>query len=81
MHKVAEHLNRDPGRQGVIDEFGQVRVHGRLSADELHHRHTQPGGLVDHPLPVGGRHRPMRACRAAVGIAMDALQLAFAGDF
>jgi hypothetical protein len=61
MDEVAEYLHAQPGLNRVPDQPGQLRVQGRLPADELHRTDPHPGSLINQPFPVQRRHRPVRA--------------------
>jgi hypothetical protein len=52
--------------------MGQLRIKGRLPADELHRPDSQARSLIDQPLPVPGRHRPMRTRRTRARITTNA---------
>jgi hypothetical protein len=44
--QVGEHLYREAPPQSMINQVHEVRVQGRLSADELHHANAQAGCLI-----------------------------------
>ncbi|MCR4314381.1 MAG: hypothetical protein NUV84_03995 [Candidatus Uhrbacteria bacterium] len=73
-------LDAQPG--GRLDEQADVGVERRLSADELHVLHAQHGGFGQDTDPVPGRHATQkRQVRTRLLVAVDALQVALAGEF
>jgi hypothetical protein len=80
VDEVGEDLDLQATVQGVLDQVCEVGVQGWFAADELHHPDAEVGALVDHAQPVRALHGAMRSGGAGLGIAVDALQLAFAGD-
>jgi hypothetical protein len=75
MNEVGVNVDIQALGERVPHQPGQLRVQGRLAANELDDLHAERCSLNDNPLPVQGGHRPAPAVRAAFGVAVSAFEL------
>jgi len=80
MHEIGVHVDLESLTERVADEPGQLRMKGRLSADELNGVHRKRLRIIDDTFPVIRSHGAVISFGTTVGVAMSALQLTEAGD-